>query len=310
MKLALIVDNTRIESFELRDGKSYSLNSDTIYRFPHSISNECHIGFWSYPKLLGDGYFIRIDQNPLPDLDLDVIIATLQLDNWKESLSRIRNKYKNAIVLGTIKELEQTRTDFLNSCDKIAIPFFPKDNNELNAVLGTLLKEVFCLPQPTDVNYLYNNFFCETKKIQLFQYTHHVHARRGLTADFCKYISNKYSIPIVSTITKSDNINQWRDFILAWRESLFHINLDPYCYSVQQTTQCASLGVINFGGCNNPQYSLFPSTATNDFSLLENQINNCLNDHNYLISIIESAWNKVNNLYSLESVKKVLINNI
>jgi hypothetical protein len=310
MKLALIVDNTRIESFKLHDNKSYQLNSDEIYRFPHSISNECNIGFWAYPKLLGDGYFIKIDNNPLPDLNLDIIIAALQLNNWKDSLQRIRNKYKNAIVIGTIKELEQTRIDFLNSCDKIAIPFLTQDPDKLFSILGKPLKEVFYLPQPVEINYLYDNFFCDTKKVQIFQYTHHVHHRRGLTAEFCDYISNKYNLPIVSTITTNDNINQWRDFILAWRESLFHINLDPYCYSVQQTCQCATLGVVNFGGCTDPLYSLFPSTATNDFSILEQQISNCLTDYNYLTSLIESAWIKVNNLYSVESVKNVLLNNI
>lgn len=309
MNLALIVDNTRIESFKILDSKSYRLNSDEIYKFPHSISNECHIGFWAYPKLLGNGHFIKIDDNPLPDLNLDIIIAALQLDNWKDSLRRIRDKYKNAIVIGTIKELEQTKIDFLNGCDKIAIPFLTQDPNKLFRIIGNPTKDFFYLPQPVDVNYLYDNFFCETKKIQLFQYSHHVHYRKGQTAEFTKYISNKYNIPIVSTITTPDNINQWRDFILSWRESLFHINLDPYSFSVQQTCQCAALGVVNFGVCTDPMYSLFPATATNNFSVLEYQISKCLSDHDYLTSLIESAWANVNNLYSMEAVKDVLLTN-
>jgi hypothetical protein len=310
MKLALIVDNCRQESFQINEGKSYKLGTDIPYQFPHSINNECHIGFWSYPKLFGDGYFIKIDQTPLPDLNLDIIIAALQLDNWQDNLSRIRNKYKNAIVLGTIKELNQTRIDFLNSCDKIAMPFLTTNSNEFITWLGNPTADVFCLAQPIDVDYLYNNFFCETKKIQLFQYNNNVHARRGYTAEFCNYISDKYNIPIVTANTTGDNINQWRDFILSWRESLFHINLDPYCYSVQQTCQCAALGVVNFGGCNDPFYSLFPSTATNDFSILEQQISKCLNEESYLIKMISSAWEKVNALYSIKSVKNELIKNL
>lgn len=310
MKLALVVDNTRMQSFELRSGKSYKFDSVDEYRFPHFISNECQIGFWSYPKLLGDGYFLKIDESPLPDLELDVIIAALQLDNWKDSLSRLRNKYRNAIILGTIKELEQTRIEFLNSCDKIAIPFLTQDLNKLFKLIGQPTKEVFCLPQPVDVNYLYDNFFVETKKIQLFQYNHHVHARRGLTAEFCNYISGKYNIPIISANTTHDNLNQWRDFILSWRESLFHINLDPYCYSVQQTGQCATLGVINFGGCTDPAYSLFSSTATNDFYVLEQEIYKCITDHEYMISLITDAWERVNKIYSIKAIKQTLLQNI
>ena len=310
MKLALMVQNTRTESFKILDSKSYRLNSDEIYRFPHFIYNECNLGFWSYPKLLGDGYFIKVDDSPLPDLDLDIIIAAFQLDNWADTLRRVRSKYKNAIVLGTIKELGETRIDFLNSCDKIAIPFLTQDPSKLFKAIGNPTKEFFYLPQPVDINYLYDNFFCQTKKIQLFQYSHHVHYRRGRTAEFTEYISKKYNIPIISTTTTNDNINQWRDFILAWRESLFHINLDPYCFSVQQTAQCAALGVVNFGGCTDPFYSLFQSTESNNFSVLEDQISKCLNDHNYIISLIESAWTKVNQLYSMESVKNILLNNI
>jgi hypothetical protein len=310
MKLALIVDNCRQESFELRDSKSYSLGTDIPYQFTHSIKNECHIGFWSYPKILGDGVFIKITNAELPNLDLDVIIVVLELDNWKENLDRIRHAYKNAIILGTIKEPNRVNIDFLNSCDKIAIPFLTQDTDKLFRLIGQPTKEVFLLPQPVDTNYLYDNFFTETKKIQLFQYNHHVHTRRGSTAEFCKYISDKYSIPIVSTNTTHDNLNQWRDFILSWRESLFHINLDPYCYSVQQTGQCATLGVINFGGCTDPAYSLFPSTATNDFYVLEQEIYKCINDHEYMISLITDAWERVNKIYSIEAVQQILLQNI
>jgi len=76
MKLALIVDKCKQESFYIKDGKSYLINTDTPYQFPHSINNECHIGFWSYTKLLGDGYFIKVDDTELPDLELDIIFIS------------------------------------------------------------------------------------------------------------------------------------------------------------------------------------------------------------------------------------------
>lgn len=302
MKLALIVDNTRIQSFELRDGKSYKLNSDDEYSFPHSIKNECHIGFWSYPKLLGDGMFIHIDNNELPKLDLDVIIVSLELDNWKDSLFRIRNAYSNAIVLGTIKEPSQTKLEFLNSCDKVALQY-----SKFNIPVS---KEIFWLPQPIDTDYIYNNFFNEAKKIQMFCYEHHVHSRRGLTKDFCTYMNYKYNIPIVSAVTNSNNNNQWRDFILSWRDSLFHINMDPEYQFGQQAIQCAALGTLNIGGLNDSHFHLYPSTSTNDFSILEQEIVKCLNDQPYIESLIISAWDNVNKLYSLNAVKQILIKNI
>jgi hypothetical protein len=302
MNLALIVDSTKIESFYLKDGKSFSFTTNLPYQFPHSIKNECHIGFWSYPKLFGDGVFIKINENPLPDLDLDIIILSLELLNWEYSLQRIKNKYPNAVIVGTIKEPSKTKIDFLNQCDKIGLQY---SKHTLN-----LNKETFWLPQPIDVNYIYDNFYLENKKLQLFQYNHHSYNRKGNTEYFCKHISKKYGIPIISKTTSWDNINQWKDFILDWRDSLFHINLDPEYQYGQQATQCAALGCVNIGGVNDSHFHLFPNTATNDLSILENEIEKCLDDETYLHQIILKAWDNVNQIYSLKSVKQSLIKNL
>jgi len=302
MKLALLSDRCRQESYEIRNGKSYRLNSDIPYQFSHSINNECHIGFWSYPKLFGDGYFIKVTEAELPDLDLDVIILTLETAEWKNSLERIRNKYKNALIIGTIKEPSLVKIEFLNSCDKIALQY-----SKINL---KFTKDWFWLPQPVDVNYLVNNFFTDKVMIQLFRYQHHNVSRQGLTSKFCDYISKKYNLPVVTAVTTGDNINQWRDFILSWKHSLFHVNLDPEFQFGQQATQLATLNRINIGGMNDSHFHLYPETATNDFDKLELVINKCLNDERYIHKLIMDAWDAVNKIYSLESVKNTLIKNI
>jgi hypothetical protein len=298
MKLALIVDKCRQESFELHDGKSYKFGTDIPYQFSHSIKNECHIGFWSYPKLLGDGCFIKITDDELPTIDLDVILMSLELPNWKENLKRVRAKYTNAIVIGIIKEPAKTLIDYLNQCDKVAIHY---TRHKLMLSVPS-----FYMPHPVEIDYLYDNFFTAQKKLQLFHYHHHVHSRQGTTREFCEYISNKYNIPIVHAITTDDNINQWRDFILNWRDSLFHINLDPEYQYGQQACQTAVLGCINIGGHNESHYQLYPNTATINFNQLEHEISKYINDHDYMINTINNAWNVVNEQYSIQSVSKRL----
>jgi hypothetical protein len=302
MKLALIVDNCRQESFELHDGNSYKFGTDIPYQFPHSIKNECHIGFWSYPKLLGDGCFIKLTDTELPNIDLDVILMSLELPNWQDNLKRVRTKYNNACIIGIIKEPSRILIEYFNQCDKVAIQYTRHDL--------PLSIPSFYMPQPIDINYLYDNFFIERKKLQLFHYQHHVHTRQGLTREFCEYISNKYNIPIAHAITTGDNTNQWRDFILNWRDSIFHVNLDPEYQFGQQACQTAVLGCINIGGHNDTNYQLYPNTATVDFNRLEHEISKYISDQEYMINTITNAWNMVNEQYSISSVANKLKENL
>lgn len=299
MKLALIVDKASQESFYIRDGVAYRLNDDSLYVHPHVIDSRCLIGFWSYAKLFGDGHMINISKSELPRIDLDVVIAALELSNWKESLSKIKTAYPNAIIIGTIKEPSNTIREFLNNCDVVASQYSRLD--QINVI-----KPKFWLPQPVDVNFIYDMFFMEQKKIQLFEYQHHHMPRRGNTHQFCQYISKKFQIPVIQKTTTSDSSTQWKDFIQSWNQSLFHVNMDPEYQYGQQATQCAVLGTINVGGANDSHYHLYPTMATNDFDQLESEIEKCLNDSAYMLNIITHAWETVNTHYSIPAVSAKL----
>ena len=68
--------------------------------------------------------------------------------------------------------------------------------------------------------------------------------------------------------------------------------------------QVAAAGVINVGGLNTSHKYLYPDLATNDLNELERVINNIILDDNERIRIMQYAYNKVNELYSFETVKK------
>jgi hypothetical protein len=304
MKLALIVDAAGQESYYMNDSKAYNLKTNKLYTHPHTIDSTCMFGIWSYTMLFPNSYMINITKTPeLPKLDFDIIITALELPNWHESLNKIRHVYSNAIIIGTIKEPGRTNLEFLNSCDKVASQY-----SKLELIPTTVNK--FWLPHAIDVDYIYDKFFVEEKKLQLFQYHHHVHSRRGQTANFCKYISDKYHLPIIHEVTMPDNSNQLKEFIYKWRDSIFHVNLDPEYQYGNQALQTAVLGCINIGGHNDTNYHIYPNTATIDFDKLEHVISKCIIDTNFMINMITDAWNKVNREYSLLAVSNKLKQNL
>ena len=124
MKFALITDTGSVSSYICQNGKVYLLESgEPYYRLPH-ISNECMMGFWNYPVLF-DGYFINLRESILPDEDLDVIFASIEVDS--RNLDIIKNAYPKAKIFGSIKELEQqknpVRQYVIDNTDAFIEPF-------------------------------------------------------------------------------------------------------------------------------------------------------------------------------------------
>lgn len=308
-KLALIVDKAKRESYEIRDGKSYLLGSTTPYSFQHSINNECHIGFWSYPKLFGDGYFIKVDESPLPALELDVIILALESQKWKEYLAKVRKAYPNAKIVGTIKELSSYKNEFLESCEYIGLQY-SNVANILGAGYTRGRNKLFWLPQPVDIEFLRSRYITERKEVKLFCYEHHAPSRRGRTREFCRYMAEKHHMQVITATTTGDNQTQWASFIDAWKDCLFHVNLDPEYQFGQQATQCAALQTINIGGLNDSHFKLFPKTATNDFDRLESELLKLTYDSEYLIETMQYAYSTADKLYSISAVANTLIQNI
>lgn len=308
MNFALIVDDCKVESYVVRDKKAYEFSNPNIpYQFHHSIGNECFIGFWGYPFVF-DGCFINWKEwTELPDLDLDVIFVTIEKRFNECKIEDLRKKYPNAIIISAIKELWNwnsewmNRMDVFNNSDKVFVPI--SDINQFPQLVQNCSKEICFLPQPIDIDYLYNNFYLEERDESIFVYDpSHNRVRQGKTVEFAKYIGDKYNIPL-STINTQNNKNQWYDFLKVWTKSTFHFNLDPVpFYPGQQSIQCASMGVIQIGGVNDSHKLLWPETYTNDFSILEEKFVGYLNNYDTRINVIQDAFTKVEEIYSFKSV--------
>tara|TARA_R110001592_G_scaffold220753_5_gene475396 strand:- start:174 stop:1124 length:951 start_codon:yes stop_codon:yes gene_type:complete len=308
VNFALIVDDCKVESYVVRDKKAYEFSNPNIpYQFHHSIGNECFIGFWGYPFVF-DGCFINWKEwTELPNLDLDVIFVTIEKRFNECKIEDLRKKYPNAIIISAIKELWNwnsewmNRMDVFNNSDKVFVPI--SDINQFPQLVQNCSKEICFLPQPIDIDYLYNNFYLEERDESIFVYDpSHNRVRQGKTVEFAKYIGDKYNIPL-STINTQNNKNQWYDFLKVWTKSTFHFNLDPVpFYPGQQSIQCASMGVIQIGGVNDSHKLLWPETYTNDFSILEEKFVGYLNNYDTRINVIQDAFTKVEEIYSFKSV--------
>ena len=75
----------------------------------------------------------------------------------------------------------------------------------------------------------------------------------------------------------------------------------------QHAVAVAAVGSINVGGVNESHRLLFPETATCDESILEARFVKYLNNPTKRFEAIEYAWKKVNELYSLNTIKKQLL---
>jgi hypothetical protein len=307
MNFALIVDSCKVNSYTIRDNKAYKLsNPDEPYNFHHSVGNECFIGFWGYPFVF-EGHFINWSEwgDNLPKLNLDLIFVAIESDFNKYQISNLRKSYPNARIVAVLKETwnwnlyASQRLKVYNECDQVFTCISEDRYKQFMPELNDCNIKVDFLPQPVNIDFLYQNYFKEEKNELIFSYnvTHNA-SRVGKTLEFTKYISDKYKIPFVNKLEPL-----WADFLNVWTLSTFHFNLDPTkAFPGQQAIQCASLGIINIGGLNDSHTILWPETATNDFETLEYYFNLYLNDYNHRVSTIQKAFDQVSNTYSYKAV--------
>ena len=98
MKFGMLLDKTKVNSNYFKNGKSFNYFNNDPYIRIHSISNECQLGFWSYPSLF-DGKLLNLNEfDKLPDEEFDLIFLNLESTDTKFSTEEIRNKYKKACV--------------------------------------------------------------------------------------------------------------------------------------------------------------------------------------------------------------------
>tara|TARA_E500000331_G_C17143256_1_gene663743 strand:- start:509 stop:1093 length:585 start_codon:yes stop_codon:yes gene_type:complete len=162
---------------------------------------------------------------------------------------------------------------------------------------------------PINIDGLYDNFYSENKELSIYSYTPNPMYRRVQTLEFSAYLGQKYGIPVKYKPLKKEfaYLTQKR-FIETWSPSLFHVNLDPYpTQPGQQAIQVACVGSLNIGGMNESHELLFPETSGDNGVVLEEKFKEYLMDEVKRYKAIEYAWDKVNELYSFDVVRKQLL---
>ena len=328
MKFALMMDDCAIKSYYIKDGSAYDYN-DNPFVYHHSVSPQCMTAMQNLPYLFDEGYFWNWSEwDNLPDVDLDLIFydnGKIGLDNInyeKYSVSRLREKYPKAKILGWIKEVwvgqagnyehERyiNRLKHLNECDAIVTSGVStqfKNIDVFNHIRKYVDKKWNFLSQPVNTEYLFDNFYSDEKDMAIWAYLPNPMYRRGRTYEFADYLGNKYGIEVrkkeLNLGQKFDHISQW-DFISMWSKCAFHINMDPSdIHPGNQIMQTAAVGCLNLGGLNEAHSIMYPDTATCDEKILEEKFVEYLNDDNKRFEAIQYAWGKLNEIYSFKSVK-------
>lgn len=300
----MLLDKTKVKSFYSLNGKAYNYFTKEPYVREHSISNECQMGFWSYPTIF-EGKLLNLNEfQNLPDEEFDLIFLNLESSNPKFDFEQIKNKY-NCKVFGIFKELwnvnSQTQYKAFSNCEKI-LTGVNHQVGLLNRIYGD---KVFYIPQPVNVDYLRNNFYTENKKDNLFCYLTS-DQRCVYNVDVCNHLSQKYKIPLKWNDPKKKL--DWGNFLKYFGECKYQINLDTESLSVgQQACQCAALGVINLGGNNDATYNLYPETYGLDFAKTEEFLKYMFEDNNR-IEYENLVLERLKSIYEYNVVKNKIYN--
>ena len=232
------------------------------------------------------------------------------------SVSRLREKYPNAKILGWLKEVNvanktrlKNRVRFLNECDAVITSGISDNFKNLDMfkyLKSVVDKKFYFISQPVNVNYLFDNFYSDEKDNTIWAYLPNPMHRRGRTYEFTKYLGKKYDIEVrkkpLAFGQKFDHISQL-DFIEMWSKCAFHFNMDPIdIHPGNQVMQTAAVGCLNFGGLNESHTILYPETATCDEKILEDLFVEYLKDDKKRFDAIQYAWKKINEIYSFKSV--------
>ena len=323
MNLAVIVGgsvSSDWKSWYAKDKEKYLFDGDTVHDVYNPIFNYCF--FWD------DGCFLNLSEweDELPDLDLDVIVYANErhgLDelHWdKYSVDRLKNKYPKAKVIGFIKEITvpshryKNWIRFLNDCDYVVVPATGRMKKlpVYKTIQSELNKKINFFTSPHDIDSIYDKFYSDNKENAIFAYLPNPMHRRGRTVEFAEYIGKKYNIPVIRkpfTDGSNDAIHMaWDDFTNLWSPCLWHFNLDSSdLQQGQHIIAVANVGCINIGGMNESHHILFPETATCDEKILEEKFEWYFNDEDKRFKVIEYAWEKLNEFYSMDVVKKQLL---
>jgi len=327
VKIGLFWDSAiNIKSYYVKDGTAYDFESNQPYTYHHTISPQCFPSTHNFTFLWGNGVFLNLLEyvekgKEFPELDLDVIFYAnerMGLDdhNWDSySVERLKKRYPKAKIVGYLKEVyastngvnrETNRIQFLKDCDFIHAEAtnYMKTLPEFMNIEKLVGKKLQFTNQPLNIDYLYDNFYSNDKIKGIFAYIPNQEHRQGKTYEFAKYIGEKYNLPVFyKTQINAVELSQI-DFMKLWSQYLFHFNLDPVSkHPGGQCCQVANLGCINIGGLNESHETLFPETAGIDLEKLEKSFVEILNSPEKQFETIQYAFNKLNEIYSFNTVK-------
>tara|TARA_R110000737_G_scaffold316794_1_gene327225 strand:- start:15253 stop:16212 length:960 start_codon:yes stop_codon:yes gene_type:complete len=316
MKFALISQAFVVKSYKVNNGKAYTLDGQP-YSYSHSIGNEFFMGFWNYPFLF-DGYYLNISDLHLINEDLDIIMFAN--DNIKEvTISILRKKFPNAFIIASVKEMlsigdnsktnnAEFRKNLFNEADAVSTPM--SLNNPISKEFQLLSsKKLHWIPQPVNIDYLQDNYYVD-KTLSIFCYQHHQTHRNANTKEIATHLSNKFNIPIFEKYTdhRIHGNDQLKIHIESWSKCLFMVNMDPTTSYGQQSTLCPSTGTIMFGGNNDANSYLYPSTNTLDVKKLELEMEKIILDKDYRELIIQDAYSKLCKTYSYDAIRQTILN--
>ena len=284
------------------------------------------------------------DGTPPYDPEVELVLYAnerigLMNEHYDEySVEKIRKQFPNAVIVGEMKEIPPNfnngpevlgpgenayrqkrperipnRIRFFNECDYVNVPGVPGGTYVnipyFDDLAKQLNKKLICTPGPTNVDYMFEHYYSNEKSNSIFVYTPHQHHRRGQTMEFANYIGKKYKLPVYHKPLYNDKPFDYlssHDFIKMWSQHLYHFNIDPMnTQPGQQCKQVANVGSINIGGVNDSHDILFPETATCDCDKLEEVFAKYYEDKNARYNAIEYAWNKLNETFSFDVVRKI-----
>ena len=318
---ALIIDKCSQPSYYVENKVGYFLNSKNEYEHPNHLGSKYAPPFMNFPYIFDKGYLLKIEEfgsiNNLPDLDLDVIILSLEKSDYR--VKEIKNKYPNSIIIANFKEYNPSgghptkkwNDRLINLYKEADIPVSPYSEldrfSEFEKIINRKLKY---LPDPIDVDYLVENHFTQERPNTALCYIAPTHMDRGQkeTLEFCNKINRDYGIQIITPPYSWPYDHNKRlsfvDFLSYISNASFCINLDKWYQIGQAAMHCASLGTIHIGGIADSNLNLFEETSTNDLNKLEYVFEDLYINPNKRIKYIQKVFERINNKYSLESVKK------
>lgn len=314
MKIGLIIPPNECgkwQSYYVKDSRPYLINTDEPYNgpsFQDGLDNHIFRNIWNRVFLGDEGYFINPSQG-LVDVDLDVIFLVSETrSDSTDIVNAVREKYKNAIIVGTTKEnipmlqgKEISRLgNFFKLCDKVAIQFKEDICEKVTEEIG---KKVHCLPMNYKIEDIKNRFVksnTPSKKILIGCASWPTPSSRGYDKclEFSNYIGEKYGYSII----ENPDGRSWHDWLSIINEVDCVINMDTQRRLGQVAMESIILGTPHIGGFSDTGLVMMPEWSKNDTELLEK----------VFVSIMENGYENENHYqklldrYSFDSVEKRL----